>query len=952
MNSEQANNQDEPASKKKKQSSLDDSLKFFKTRMKKIKPPRSSSNATSSFINESDKPKPSTSKSKPKSKPKKQESVLKVKSVKSSKSHESSSTNKDDEKFHRALSKKCRDQGLDPEEVQMALAISESLKEQNDENSNQNIEIKGKSIAAKLERFGFKSQKKFNQIEFDLFANQKISKRSKFTKYPTVLTKTSANRRFKTNNIKFNRLMDRSMMTSEVINDDFDVKFQVSSYFLQDYHNFNSSVFDINSESKDVNDILHRYYVEDLFEPSNVPADHLLRNWSDIAGRDLSPPKKKRKSEHHDKNNDKKYEEEEVNYNKEVTQVENENVNEDMNFDDEFEIAETSCFDIFADDEKEDDENINLNSNSNSNSNSHDKESTEVLVTQLELLHQTISQPVCADIQMDIVEEDHHIIEEVQSCTTVVKQSQTSNIEILDLTSSNENEVVEKVTFNEENLDEVKVDLTLEDDSNSKNSTSELEALANALEEYEEIDLTQDDEEVTIPLDDSFHTLKKNLKQILGDDTQIISSEEHQGEGEDNVVEDEEENCTQNSSTLDDDDDVVVISDEEINYSVQQYQNFNEFKDKSNQSFPNEDEENDVIINICDQGEGFNQTLPDIDENDEDCGIDINQTVSNLLEISQKISNENSNSQHRMENNFSDSIQEIMRKYKVFESPSNNILRRVQSNVFEKSTRKSVQFSDDIENVVEDKDETLSNFEESFKENSQKFNFTIHHSLEDLTKEPNSPPRKEQLNREGTLNDNEYLIDIEQSVPGPEYESMTPLELKQALFKFGIRALPTKKAIAILNFIHEKIYPEITSSLEYNVNESRRALNVTDFIANIVFDDEDNFPFQPALIENENVVLPNPSRKKIPSCQIPLHISFFNMVRSNEKLQRFILEYRPIELDQVHQHFRKFGLTYETNEIIAFLDRRCITFKTKEKSLSKTYENKKKKKFNVRSRKR
>src|SRR5690349_18376760 len=80
-----------------------------------------------------------------------------------------------------------------------------------------------------------------------------------------------------------------------------------------------------------------------------------------------------------------------------------------------------------------------------------------------------------------------------------------------------------------------------------------------------------------------------------------------------------------------------------------------------------------------------------------------------------------------------------------------------------------------------------------------------------------------------------------------------------------------------------------------------------------------------------------------PSCAIPLHVSFYNMVRSNEKIQNFILEFRPIELDQIHKHFRKFGLTYQPNDIISFLDKRCITFKTKEQSYSKTHERKQQK---------
>ena len=37
------------------------------------------------------------------------------------------------------------------------------------------------------------------------------------------------------------------------------------------------------------------------------------------------------------------------------------------------------------------------------------------------------------------------------------------------------------------------------------------------------------------------------------------------------------------------------------------------------------------------------------------------------------------------------------------------------------------------------------------------------------------------------------------------------------------------------------------------------------------------------------------------------------MLRSNEKLQKFILEFRPLDLDLLHKHFRKFGLNYQLN---------------------------------------
>jgi len=173
---------------------------------------------------------------------------------------------------------------------------------------------------------------------------------------------------------------------------------------------------------------------------------------------------------------------------------------------------------------------------------------------------------------------------------------------------------------------------------------------------------------------------------------------------------------------------------------------------------------------------------------------------------------------------------------------------------------------------------------------------------------------------------------------------MTPVELKQELFKYGIRPLPVKKAVQLLEFIFNQLHPEIrvAADEEIDVNDSRRAMNITDIATDIGAQEDDDYVFgQPELIADEECVLPKMRKSKNPSCLIPLHVAFYNMVRSNEKLQKFILEYRPIELDQIHKHFRKFGWSFQLNDIIAFLDKRCITFKTKEQSLSNRHEKKK-----------
>ncbi|XP_058064883.1 structure-specific endonuclease subunit SLX4-like [Anopheles bellator] len=63
-------------------------------------------------------------------------------------------------------------------------------------------------------------------------------------------------------------------------------------------------------------------------------------------------------------------------------------------------------------------------------------------------------------------------------------------------------------------------------------------------------------------------------------------------------------------------------------------------------------------------------------------------------------------------------------------------------------------------------------------------------------------------------------------------------------------------------------------------------------------------------------------------CAVPLHVSFFNLVSESEVLQRQILRYEPVSLDNIYATLKDAGLRYETNDLIAFLDKHCITFRS------------------------
>ncbi|KAG4073799.1 hypothetical protein HA402_001023 [Bradysia odoriphaga] len=72
-------------------------------------------------------------------------------------------------------------------------------------------------------------------------------------------------------------------------------------------------------------------------------------------------------------------------------------------------------------------------------------------------------------------------------------------------------------------------------------------------------------------------------------------------------------------------------------------------------------------------------------------------------------------------------------------------------------------------------------------------------------------------------------------------------------------------------------------------------------------------------------------RKANPWCLEPLHVAWHNLINSNPTLYDAILQYKPVDLMDIRSLLKSIGLRYETNDIISFLDRKCITFKTDNK---------------------
>lgn len=853
------NESSEPLAKKIKTSPQcpDDSLKFFKTiKTRSTRTVTSSvTNVATSFIDESSRKTSIPPQTKPiekafKKKSKGQPDIRKVLS-------------KQEQTFQQVIDENCYEAGVDPEEMQLALAISNSLKDSNlspeseaSNNSSMKFENpfsstgKVQSISSVLEKFGFKSKTYYTEYELDLLANKKISKRSKYQKLPTPLTRISNEKRQENINNRISELLERNLNVSILEVSDSNTDFPIFSPVLKEAHIRNRRLFTINSEDRPTDNILFDYYVADLFEPSTVPADHLLKDWSKVPGRDPTPERvishketnasqdtRSGKSGHSECGGTNKVKE--VQEMMESVDTKEEILRDDkvVSSHDDDNNSTASCSDIFAGFE-------------------------------------------CSDNEVEEVKTD--IADLSQKLGMLQEKFSQSLVEI-------------------KNAPEIHIDESLSEisDENCKQETYETVGYKKKIES---VDLTHGDSSVdsnfTIPYDDSYYSLQAHIKNIFKQ--KLSSEEEAKGSEQVNLTstdEDEtlpvktqyngksmiEENdeiemsyqCSQNS--FEDDSEIIAISDEEINYSVQKFHSNNESAsdrsiefegktiDLTQENFENSEKEPPIeVSNILEQ------SLADVLNHQEDINID--DTINNLLETTRLTVLNETKSRATKDSErswMSDSIKQIMSKYGKNSPGADKILS------FKKTQSESMLSS--IVNNQDEADENMSDLtqprqpNESWKENLH-YSLSFHQSLENLS---NHTPvvNKEKLLKKSTFRkksvgfqiEENYRVDLESTTVEPDFKNMTPVELKQALFKFGVRSLPVKKAVSLLEFIYNQIHPTIQAAAdeEIDANDSRRGMNYTDIVTNIGILDSDDFVFQVDILDDEEVVLPKVRKSKV-----------------------------------------------------------------------------------------
>ncbi|GAB0092824.1 hypothetical protein DMENIID0001_078600 [Sergentomyia squamirostris] len=234
-----------------------------------------------------------------------------------------------------------------------------------------------------------------------------------------------------------------------------------------------------------------------------------------------------------------------------------------------------------------------------------------------------------------------------------------------------------------------------------------------------------------------------------------------------------------------------------------------------------------------------------------------------------------------------------------------------------------------------------------------------------LTGEILSNPPENEVDQEVTFiceslkNQDICVVKRKSVTPPPNFNAMGSEEIQEQLKKYGLKAIKGRKAVILLEHIYNQLHPfiqvedemyalkckyglidpqeeekaEKQSCSQNSVQESSQELAVISEIEHIDIVCRDKFLGD---VETKKCILPCPPRKKLPTCALPLHIAFYNYLQSNQEFHEKILQYQPVPLEEIQEHFKSIGIKYENNDLMEFLDKICVTFQGPGKPQART----------------
>lgn len=222
--------------------------------------------------------------------------------------------------------------------------------------------------------------------------------------------------------------------------------------------------------------------------------------------------------------------------------------------------------------------------------------------------------------------------------------------------------------------------------------------------------------------------------------------------------------------------------------------------------------------------------------------------------------------------------------------------------------------------------ETLS--QESIEISDEELNYSSNYHNIDEDLEPLSPlsdnpiylvdAKKEDDSysaNETPKSNKDFIIKTKNITPMPNYDQMNTPQITKQLDKFGLKPLKRTKGVKMLKYIYDTTHPLVKDDdgkiVKKRKIESTAKIQIAEHLS-----------------KETDLIFERTQSKRIHSCRIPLHIVWYNFIANNPHIRESILFYEPLQLEVLHASLKEQGFKFNIQDLLRFLDRKCITIRT------------------------
>ncbi|KAK4884569.1 hypothetical protein RN001_000840 [Aquatica leii] len=196
------------------------------------------------------------------------------------------------------------------------------------------------------------------------------------------------------------------------------------------------------------------------------------------------------------------------------------------------------------------------------------------------------------------------------------------------------------------------------------------------------------------------------------------------------------------------------------------------------------------------------------------------------------------------------------------------------------------------------------------------------------------------INKSPSTPKTEVILKLSNVTPMPNYNVMNTPKFVKELEKFGLKPMKRQRGVQLLNYIYETTHPVVNIANEHDENDrnnkKRKVLNNATPTSSSKEENSDKKRASSIRVEktifrdDEELIFERKQSKKISSCMVPLQIAWYNLVKSDLNIQKNILLYEPLQLEDLYQTLKSYGYKYHIQDLLTFLDRKCITIRTEQ----------------------